>query len=386
MRFPYYCYSTTKGTFAGESEYAKEKGVFIFYDEDNDIFIDKDGNEVDVSELEIFPRTGVLQAKKLVEAIHRHNARCIVGEGDYDKTLDWPKYISTKRKNVIMSGQEILDNPELIIETFGVDRVFFKTKNKNYSQIIDVEKLMAKEGNFYQAIKAHKDDDFIISDVVDIVHDDSGPLEYRGFVIDGELFTVSRVHDYLMGKVDAGIIKKMQEVIDEASSSDFPKSFVVDVFVCKEDGETYVDVLECNPIVASGTYLYNSVFERNSSLEHDDVLSSIPEEKMKYGHLDAYSLTAGNWGCPSICYELPGGFAADLMSFAFFGSASNGMYFHFDMASNIDPLNIGSDFSMSLVEDENGLCSDEDDRESDDDLIKQLRKKLLDSTFSDNDE
>lgn len=380
MRFPYYCYSTTKGSFYGESEYAKELGIYIFYDEKKDIFFDKDGNVVDVSGLELFPRTGVLQAEKLVEAIHRHGAKSVIKEDDYEKTLNWPKYVSTKRNNIVMSGREILDNPDKIIEKFGVDRVFFKTKNKNYSQVLDVETVVSREGNFYQALQAHEDEDFIISDVVEIVEDESGPLEYRGFVIDRELFTVSRVHDYLMGKVGKDVIEKMQEVIKETEDSDFPRSFVVDVFVCRDDDGEYVDVLECNPIVASGTYLYNSVFERNSSLEHDDPVECIPVEKMKYGNSSAYSFEPRKWGCPSICYELPGGFAADLVSYAMFGTGSTGMYIHFDTLHNINPFNIGSVDLVKLIESDSELSENdlgvEENVISDDDDIKQFIKRL----------
>ena len=116
-------------------------------------------------------------------------------------------------------------------------------------------------------IEAHQDDDFIISDVVEIMRDGFGPLEYRGFVIDGELFNVSRVHDYLMERVPEEYINKMKNVIESVKDSEFPKTFVVDVFSYVDDkGNSCVDVLECNPLVASGTYLYNSVFSKTSTL------------------------------------------------------------------------------------------------------------------------
>ncbi len=375
-----YCFSTEQGSFYGDAQYAKEIGKFIFYDEKKDEFTDKDGNIVDVMGMEILPRTGVLQATALIEALDRHGAKSIVKMGDYEQTLAWPKYIETKRRNVLMSGKEILDNMESIIEMFGPGEIFFKTKNKNYSQIIDIARLVDPNDALHQALMVHLNDDFIISDVVDIVRDKYGPLEYRGFVVDGELFNVSRISDFLMCGVPKDCIKRMKEVIEEAKKTGFQKTFVVDLFYYKDSsGNISLDVLECNPLIASGTYLYNSVFSKSCDLEHSDV-KKIPIEKMKYGRSNMYSEDIVVKSCPSICYELPGGFAADVVSYMMFGRASNGMFMHFDFSENVSPLNIGM-ISMDDVG-EHVLSSDSDfGVQSDDDaetlVERQLIKKFL---------
>ena len=342
MVYPKYCFSTTEGTFRSDSLYAKELGIYIFYDEKKDIFIDKDNNIVDIKEMDLFPRTGVLQAKALVDSILKHGGKPLVTHDDYETTLNWPNYVKTNRKNVIMSGKEIIENPNYILELFGEDSVFFKTKNKNYSGIIEIEKLLNKDDSFYKAISAHLDDDFIISEVIDIVQDEYGPLEYRGFVVNGKLLNVSRVHDFLLCTVPENVVSKMQQTIEELDSTSFPKSFVVDVFVCRDDKEnTFVDVLECNPIVASGTYLYNSVFDSTEDFLHKCPSASIPVEKIKYGYTSEYGFDVKNKPIPSICYQLPGGFAADILSFAFFDAPSNGMFLHIDSFSSLSLGNLG---------------------------------------------
>ena len=377
MEYPYYAFSQIFGSFVAEAEYAKELGKYLFYDEDKDAFLDKDGNLVDITGYDIFPRTGIVDAEKLVEALYRHGGfSTFVKIGDYEKTLNWPNYVSTKRHNVIMTGQEILDNGKKIIEEFGSDKVFFKTKRKNYSQVLPVERLLEREGAFYNTLKEHKDDDFIISDVVNIVEDEFGNLEYRAYVTNGGLNNVSRVHDYLVGYVSPEVSEFIEGIIKELKSTDFPTSFVIDVFECKdENGQSYLDVLECNPIVASGTYLYNSIFGRRGYLNHVpfrgdfDPFDTIPYEKLKYGPKELYSKTSHHKGRPSICYNLSGGFAGDLMSFNLFGRASNGMYIHIDYNRDIDPTNIGLG---------NQIDSDDDIIDSDDNIIddvKQLLKK-----------
>ena len=386
MNYPHYAFSAEFGSFALEAKYAKDLGLYLFYDEEKDVFLDKDGNVVDITGMDIFPRTGVLQAEALTNAIYNHGGVSTwVKQGDYEKVLNWPNYIKTKRRNLIMTGKEILENPERIVELFGQEKVFFKTKNKNYSQIIDVEKFFSKEGNFYQALNAHQDDDFILSDVVDIREDDYGMREFRGFVFDGRIGNISRVHDYLVCIVNPDFEFKIKDILKELEGTDFPKSFVIDLFeYYDENGMRQIDVLECNPIIASGTYLYNSVFGRKGYLNHMPIRDSmdpydtIPDEKLKYGPVDMYSTDCSVKGRPSICYELPGGFAADLVSFALFGGRSNGMYIHFDTENDINPENIGPVTRVSqLTSDMDLLDHDGADRknnESLNDIIKRLIK------------
>ena len=139
MISPTYCFSTTQGTFRSDSLYAKELGIYIFYDEEKDIFVDRDNNIVDIRGMDLFPRTGVLQAKTLVDSILKHGGRSLVTHDDYEKTLNWPNFVKTSRNNIIMSGKEIIEKLNYILELFGEDKVFFKTKNKNFSGIIEVE-------------------------------------------------------------------------------------------------------------------------------------------------------------------------------------------------------------------------------------------------------
>lgn len=368
MVCPYYCFSVDWGSFGLESKYAKDLGVYIFYDEKKDIFLNKDGEEIDIQGIEMLPRTGVLEAHRLADAIDKHGGISVVNNDDYETTLNWPNYIRTKRQCVIMSGQEIIDSPEKIIELFGTEKVFFKTKDKNYSQVIDIEQLLNKQGNFYKALNNHANDDFIISDVVKIVEDEFGPLEYRGFVVDGRLLNVSRIHDFLMGSVPSFVLDKMEVTINSLKDSSFPNSYVVDLFVFEDGDKADVDVLECNPIISSGTYLYNSVFEQTADLEHKCPSKSIPIEKIKYGPASRYSFNVSDRPVPSICYEYPGGFAADLVSFAVLGRASAGMWLHIDTMDDIDSDNIGD-----LGFNDDFSCSNLDDEEE----FKQLKKRFL---------
>jgi len=326
----YYCYNTQKGLFEIEMTYAKDLGLYIFYDEEKDAFFDKDGNQIDIKDKPIFPRSGILQSKSLVDAIIRHGGNSLVKRKDYDKTLNWPYYIKTKRNNIILSGSQIISNPELIVNTFGNDTVFFKTKHKNFSRIIDISQLFNHHSAIYQTLKLHQDEDFILSDAVSIDKDEHGPLEYRAFIINGTIYNISRVSDSLLGRIPQIVLDILEDLVDSLKNTDFPLSYVIDLFIYKDkDDKRVVDVLECNPIIASGTYLYNSIFSQIADLIHTCPSSSIPKEKIKYGKANNYSFNITDNIIPSIFYNLPKGFASDLTAISLFGYKPEGdIHFH----------------------------------------------------------
>lgn len=360
----YYCYSIKKGLFDDEMAYAKDLGVYIFYDENVDAFFDKDGIPFDIKDKKIFPRTGVLQAKTLVDAIIKHGGYSLVTNEDFDKTTNWPYYIKTKRNNIILSGKQILENPQMIINIFGNDKVFFKTKHKNYSEIIKVSNFFEQESAFLKTIKEHEDEDFIISDAVSIEEDEYGLIEYRAFIVNNEIINISRVSGYLLGFIPKEVLDKSNDIINNLKKTDFPKSYVLDLFIYNnEKNKKVVDVLECNPIISSGLYLYNSVFEKQQDLLHKCPSISIPKEKLKSSKSKYYGFNVKETRRPSITYNMPGGFSADLTSFTFFGTkASKGAFFHFS-TGNINLLGLDEASKEKATPIENdldiGLTSEE---------------------------
>ena len=261
--------------------------------------------------------------------------------------------------------------------------MFFKTKFKNYSNIIDVIKFVDKEDNFNKALEVHREDDFIISDVVEIVKDDFGSLEYRAFVVNGEIYNISRIHDQLFCTIPDNVMKKLNSVVEKMAGTEFPKSYVVDLFVYQDsyDGQA-VDVLEFNPIVASGTYLYNTVFERIADLNHSDPLNSIPTEIRKYGSLEECGYDVVSNTHRSICYNMPGGFAADIMSFNLLGTRSSGTSFFHIHTTSSDDVNLQGLTNLTEISSDGDMTDEAvfggsvEEVTSIDDMIKMLNKKL----------
>lgn len=332
----YYAYCLKEGLFLSEMKYAKKLNVYLFYDEKKDIFLDKDNNIVDITDKLILPRTGIYQLKKLQNAINEHGGILKVSKNDYDSVLNWPNYIKTNRKCILVEGNSLISNSEILDEIKEND-IFFKTKEKNYSGIISKNDLTDEDSCFFKAINAHKNEDFIISDAVDIIKDKNSYLEYRAFIIDNKVLNISRTHDYLYSSVPVEVIDYVNEKVKELKNNNFPSCYVIDTFVYYDDKDRIcIDVLECNPIETSGPYLYNSVFEGNYDLEHKNPLD-IPIEKKLYENVNNFSYNPNCNSKASIFYELPGGFAADLLSFKIFNCASCGFSFmHIDSINSLE--------------------------------------------------
>lgn len=289
----YYCYNIEACLFDNEKEYAKEIGVYLFYDEMQDVFVDKDNNIIDIENKVCFIRTGVYEEDDLMNAVIRHKGKLLTSKDDSIKVLNWPNYLKTKRKATIFSGQEIIDNLDKIVKTYGNKNLFFKTKDKNYSQIIDVSVLCDKTSSLYKALEIHAKEDFIISEDVNIIENECGPFEYRCFIVNNKILNISRVNDYLLEQIPDDIINKANEIIDKLKNSDFPDCYVLDLFLYEDKNHNQIlDILECNSIESSGTYLYNSVFIDNYDIKYTNPRESIPKEKIMYEDTSKFSYNA----------------------------------------------------------------------------------------------
>ncbi|HHX93537.1 MAG TPA: hypothetical protein GX690_00335, partial [Tenericutes bacterium] len=78
----------------------------------------------------IFARSGILQYEKLIDAIIRHGGKSITNKEDFDKVLNWPKYLKTERKMILASGKDLINAREALTSIFKSDKVFLKLNKK----------------------------------------------------------------------------------------------------------------------------------------------------------------------------------------------------------------------------------------------------------------
>lgn len=252
----------------------------------------------------------------LCDAIVRKGGIPFVTKEDDERVRNWPNYYKTKRKTEIFTGRQLLDKKQAIKikEEYG-DKIFFKTLQKNFSDIILADYLIDSESLLSRTIKEHKEEKFIISEVVDRKKDELGIIEYRVFVVGGRIKSISRYTLSKLHRIDKKVFDRIFEIVN--SIENFPKDYVVDIFEYEKDGETELDVVEFNNVTTAGTYLYNSKLDfSGENILHDDI-NRIGEEKgwalnksLNYKYKD---------GTGSRFFNHPGSFAGDLESIYLYG-------------------------------------------------------------------
>lgn len=349
----YYCFDSRIDFEYTKAEMARAKklGLLIIYDKENDSFFDSFGNVMDINGLSLFPRTGVEQIFELNDSITRHGGIPILSNDEVNVIYDWPKHISTKRKIEVLKGIDVIKNAGRLLNEYG-NKIFIKTKNKNFSEVIDTSILLNPNSNFCKAISLHQDEDFIISEKIDILEDQHGIIEYRSFVMNGELCNISRLTTEVFHQIPEEDIKKMNKIIARINSS-MPSFYVVDFFVYIEDGARKIDVCELNPISSSGLYLYNSIYDKHSDLTHP-IVEQVSLEFLD--SLDAMTYDGDMINGRSSLEDIPFSFANDLRNICYFGEA-NGSYISTHLDSRLygkeEPV-VGR-FNFTIVEDDDDL-------------------------------
>ena len=116
---------------------------------------------------------------------------------DINKVEEWYNYFETQRLIVPFTGKDLQD-PEFLSYLYEVfnrnPEVFLKTKKKDFNGIIDLTELFDKNSDLRKAISYHEDEEFILSEKVEVNQDELGQEEYRVFIyknrIIGLFFTI----------------------------------------------------------------------------------------------------------------------------------------------------------------------------------------------------
>lgn len=300
-----------------EMAICKENKNGILYDEEEKTFTDFNGNKVDIAGLTIFPRTGVMQLCKMTEEIVRQGGIPFLSNEETLRIERWPNYYKTDRKMKILKGSELLDPAvvESIEKEYG-NRIFIKTAKKGFNSVIPISLLKDKDCVFYKALTYHGEDEFIISEAVELSKDKYGKKEYRCFVVDNEPFNISRFTTDTFHEVEEDVLKSLHKVIEKAKES-LPSTYAVDLLEYEKDGEKHIDVSEFNPPQAAGLYLYNSILEASSDILHKKNIKNISKEFIN--KIGECSLDGEVINGRASLYEIRGSFANDLRSIYLIG-------------------------------------------------------------------
>ena len=300
-----------------EMNICKNNGNAILYDEEESIFTDFEGNKIDINGFTIFPRTGVMQIKKMTEDILSQGGVPALSLEETEKLEQWPKYYETERKMKVLTGKDLL-NQEVVksLEREFSNKIFIKTVKKGFSAVIPISLLKDNECVFYKALTHHQADEFIVSEPIELTKDKYGKKEYRCFVVENEPFNISRFTTEVFHEIDEDVLMHLHGVIEKGKQT-LPSTYVVDLLEYEKDGEKHIDVSEFNPPQASGLYLYNSLLEASNDILHKKNIKNIAREFKK--EISKCSMEGEMINNRDSLYNLPGSFASDLRSIFLIG-------------------------------------------------------------------
>ena len=241
--------------------YLKRNNNFCFYDAEKDEFFDANLKPISLKGKYIIPFCYLVNQDEFFDKINERGGIIPCDIENTSAVTHWPLTYKTKRTTLIVKGNDLL-NFEFVNklkQIFG-ETVFFKTLNKGYSSKLNLEYLQDKETLIYNVLMMHKEEEFIISDFVDILSDDIGKREYRVIVFDNRILNISRYTEFVLHSIDQEIYERAKEIIESLKGKGFPSSYTLDLFEYFEDNKVVIDVLEFNPIYGSGLYLYNSLY------------------------------------------------------------------------------------------------------------------------------
>ena len=247
---------------------AKKLGKLLLFDMRNNGFVNESGETIDITGKVIFPRSTIQQEDLLMENIEKAQGKSITSRKDCEILENWFKKVRTKRDYKLTTMREIESNLDYYEKQFGKS-FFLKTVQKKFSGICTIVSLPIAENvpetkflidsHFHSLniIIQKSGTPILVYKKVEILEDKFGKREWRAFVVNDQLISVSRSSDEVV-TVEEYVFKNSKEKIEEFKGL-VPSSYVVDFFEYKEDDNTIFDVVEFNPIIASGTFAANDL-------------------------------------------------------------------------------------------------------------------------------
>lgn len=297
----YYCFPIDLKELIPESEFE----IFIYFDEDKDCFLDCNHKRIDIKGKKILIISDIFRLIDLLDVVDEFGGIPVNNIDDIENIKHWPQFVEAYHRDIsIVKGEDFEDLSFLtfLFEKYGVNgSIFLKTVEKDFHGVVTIIDIVEPDSPFRKAIKYHLQDEFIISPVVAIDEDKLGRQEYRAFIHNRTVTSISRPLHKTYHQVPEEIVHFINEVLAELPNG-FPNYFVLDVASIDKK----LDILEFNPIETAVPYLYNSRIEiKPNDLTHQDV-TAIPSEKTEVCSFEREEIPFS-----PLFDDIPGSFAHD---------------------------------------------------------------------------
>lgn len=264
---------------------ATQLDILIIFDRTTRKFY-KNDQEIDITNLRLFPRSFIKWEKDLIQAITLNKGLPITTLKDIDIITLWPQYTQPLYRQIISTTyQEFQQNWAKYKKIFP--SIFFKTALKSSNSCLL---------NYYGEIELSGKKFFVTSPTLfdinphDIVflsspfesipdlENDMDCYEYRAFVVNNTLLSLSRSYIDYPTDINPAITAFVKEQIKRNTKiPNFPSSYVLDVGKIKINNQELIDIIEYNPISSSGLEISHSLIPQTEP-------DNSPKTLKKYNH------------------------------------------------------------------------------------------------------
>lgn len=227
---------------------ARIENKLLFYFETENIVTNGNYDKVnDLSEKRIFVRGDVSSSIRGIKKVIDMGGSPICSLDELEILYRWYNVYETKRPMNEITLGELRENFDSYKENFGT--LFAKTVIKGVSTVGDYS-------HEFFPYEENAELPLLISKAVKIDTDNLGNLEFRAFVVDNSVISISRYLDYEKHSIPTNVTYFVDNLVETMKFKNFPGSYVVDVMIYN-GGE--IDVVEFNGINGSGRYVQNTI-------------------------------------------------------------------------------------------------------------------------------
>lgn len=244
---------------------ANENKMLIVFDRITKKFF-LENEEIDIKDKVIFPRSFIPYEEELLTFLEKQGAISIQTNKGLKQIENWAQKIQPNYRKMIQTTYgEFQINAEKYRSI--LKNIFFKTVKKSHTHCVlkyfgyidigETKCFVTRPALWDVSL----DDKVLLSNVFESIEDKENNMdckEYRAFVLNNTLLSISRSYVDYPTKVPIEVISFVEEQINKASSiTDFPNSYVLDVGQMLIDGNEVIDIIEYNSISSSGLEVCN---------------------------------------------------------------------------------------------------------------------------------
>ncbi len=250
-----------------QESYAHRLGQICYCNLKEKKITDSMGNQIDVRGKQIFLRASYHLMHEAINLLSENGAILFEDTETIERIEQWTNLNLHQRSIRIVSSEAIINNEYNSCDRRYIEsakRVFLKSVNKGFSLQCASDMLLEPDSSIVKIVKKYSKEqncDIQLSKEYNIEKDSLGNKEARFFVVNNQVINSSRYICKLKHSVPKSLRKAAEMFAENIAMQNCFTNYVLDLGCFREGVNTFIDIVEMNPITSAYCYVNNSIFE-----------------------------------------------------------------------------------------------------------------------------